>query len=245
MIEIRQLNKRINGEPLYRDLDLEIPEGKISVILGKSGVGKSVLLKHVLGLQLPDAGQILVEGTDITRLDEHQRRENRLNFGMVFQHSALLDSLTVAENVSLGLRKLTGRSVRSIQSRVEECLRAVELAHTAEMLPAQLSGGMRKRVAFARAIAMKPRYLLYDEPTSGLDPVTGEIIGDLILQFKSELETTSLVVTHDVALALNIADLIGILDNGKIRTIVSPVEFHRSDHPLIRMFRESLYIEQE
>lgn len=242
MIEIRNLRQAIEHSQLYRGLNLKVSDRRITVILGKSGVGKSILLKHILGLQIPESGEILIEGTDITEMERHDRRDFRLMFGMVFQHSALLDSLTVADNVSLGMRKLTDYSEQRIRDRMMRCLEAVQLSHAADLLPEQLSGGMRKRVAFARAIAMKPKYLLYDEPTGGLDPVTGRMIGDLIIQFREDLDTTSLVVTHDVALALKIADVIAILDDGLIQTTLTRTEFRRSDNPLVRRFRESLIL---
>jgi len=240
MIEIRNLSKTFDRSSLYTSLDLTIPEKSITVILGKSGEGKSLLLKHILGLMLPDAGQILIEGTDITKLDTRQRRQFRLKFGMVFQHSALLDSLTVAENVALGLKKLTRKPDEEIYHLVRNCLRAVNLEETADLLPEQLSGGMRKRIAFARAIVMEPEYLLYDEPTSGLDPVTGEIIANLILQFSGELEATSLVVTHDVGLTLNIADYIALLADGEIQSLMTPNEFRETENQLARDFLHSI-----
>jgi len=239
MIEISHLYKWYGNRPVYSDLSLSIPENKITVILGKSGVGKSVLLKHILGLVMPDSGQILIEGTDITELDPVERREFRLRFGMVFQNSALLDSLTVAENVGLGLKKLTKLPSGEVQAIVMECLKQVGMEESADLLPESLSGGMQKRAAFARALMMQPSYLLYDEPTTGLDPVTGEIIIDLILRFNREFETTSIVVTHDMDATIKVADQIALLDSGKIQAVLTPEEFRQGTHPLAEAFLSS------
>lgn len=236
MIQIKNLYKSFDGKRLYDGLNLTIPEKKITVILGKSGVGKSVLLKHILGLQLPGEGNIIIEGTDITRLSPKDTRRFRLKFGMVFQSSALLDSLTVEENVGLGLQKLTQLSDEEIHERVLECLQHVDLEDSANLLPEKLSGGMQKRVAFARAITMQPEYLLYDEPTTGLDPVTGDIIVNLILRFNQEFETTSVVVTHDMAATMKVADQIALLDSGKIQAVLTPEEFRKGVHPLAEEF---------
>lgn len=242
MIEIRDLNKSFDGRQIYQGLDLSISDQKITVILGKSGVGKSVLLKHILGLILPDSGHIYIEGTDITRLSEPDRRRLRLKFGMVFQHSALFDSLTVEANVGLGLRKLTGYPEEEVRNRVSECLRAVGMEDSADLLPEKLSGGMQKRVAFARAVALNPPYLLYDEPTIGLDPATSQNISNLILEFNRTFQTTSIIVTHDVMTALKIADRIVIMSEGKIRADHAPQEFTESDDPLVRSFLEATMV---
>ncbi|MBS1272432.1 MAG: putative ribonucleotide transport ATP-binding protein mkl [Candidatus Marinimicrobia bacterium] len=239
MIEINHLYKSYGNRTVYSDLTLKIPENKITVILGKSGVGKSILLKHILGLVKPDSGEILIEGTDITALDSVDRREFRLRFGMVFQNSALLDSLTVAENVGLGLNKLTDISSDKVNARVLECLKQVGLEDSADLLPESLSGGMQKRAAFARAITMQPSYLLYDEPTTGLDPVTGEIIIDLILRFNWEFETTSIIVTHDMDATMKVADQIALLEAGKIQAVLTPDEFREGTHPLAEAFLSS------
>lgn len=236
MIEIKDLYKSFDGRQIYQGLNLSISDQKITVILGKSGVGKSVLLKHILGLILPDSGHIDIEGIDITGLSEPARRRLRLKFGMVFQHSALFDSLTVEENVGLGLRKLTGYSEQEIRERVSECLQAVGMEQSVTLLPEKLSGGMSKRVAFARAVALNPPYLLYDEPTIGLDPTTSQNISDLILEFNRTFQTTSIIVTHDVMTALKIADRIVIMSEGKIQADHSPQTFTESDDPLVRSF---------
>ncbi len=239
MIRIKNLHKSFDGKVLYNGLNLDVPDQEIVVILGKSGVGKSVLLKHILGLILPDAGQIYVEGTDITRLEEAGRRQMRLRFGMVFQHSALLDSLTVEENVGLGLRKLTSFTDEEIHGRVQECLHAVDLYNIEDMLPIQLSGGMKKRVGFARAVAMNPPYLLYDEPTTGLDPAAASNICNLIVKFNQQFQTTSVVVTHDVVATMKIADRVVLMENGDIIANDLPQKFVESDHPLIKSFLET------
>ncbi len=236
MIKIQNLHKTFEGRKIYNGLNLTIPDQKITVILGKSGVGKSILLKHILGLVLPDKGRIEIEGRDITRLSAQERRQTRLQFGMVFQHSALLDSLTVEENVGLGLRKLTQLEEKDIHRTVRRCLESVGLEEAGHLLPEKLSGGMRKRVAFARAVVMNPPYLLYDEPTTGLDPTAASTISDLITQFNQEFQITSIVVTHDVGATLHIADRIVLLEEGKIQLEYTPEEFRSSDHPLVQSF---------
>ncbi len=236
MIEIKNLYKAFDDLVIFKDLNLTIEERDITVILGRSGVGKSVLLRHILGLILPDAGEIIQKGKDVTKLEAGERRDYRLQFGMVFQHSALLDSLTVGENVGLGMSKLTDKSDEEIRSKVMDALTAVGLEDTYEKLPDTLSGGMRKRVAFARAIVMNPDYLLYDEPTTGLDPTTGEMITNLILKFARELKTTSIVVTHDMTATLKIADKIALMNEHKIQQVFTPEEFKTTDFPLARDF---------
>lgn len=243
MIEIVKLYKSFEERSVFKGLNLSIPKNRITVILGKSGVGKSVLLKHILGLILPDSGQVIIEGTDITALESNTRRRFRLKFGMVFQHSALLDSLTVGQNVGLGLHKLTQKKESEIQRVIMESLRSVGLEDTYNMLPDQLSGGMRKRVAFARAITMSPVYLLYDEPTTGLDPTTGDMITNLILKFNREFNTTSIVVTHDMTATLKIADKIALMDDGKIQSEYTPDEFRRSREPLVKDFLKGAFPE--
>jgi len=238
MIHIQNIHRKLSGKLLYQDLNLEIPDGEITVILGKSGVGKSVLLKHILGLMLPDSGQIVIDDVIINELSEPERRQFRLRFGMVFQHSALFDSMTVGDNVGLALRKLTSQPEDQIRERVIECLQAVELGDTIDMLPASLSGGMRKRIAFSRAIAMQPRYLLYDEPTTGLDPVNSELICNLIMEFCNKFKVTSIVVTHDVPATLKMADQIALLDQKQIQGVYTPAEFQESDQPLIQAFAD-------
>ncbi|HKJ69850.1 MAG TPA: ATP-binding cassette domain-containing protein [bacterium] len=230
------MHKTFEGRKLYDGLNLSIPNQKITVILGKSGVGKSILLKHILGLILPDSGRIEIAGRDIAQLSEQERRQTRLQFGMVFQHSALLDSLTVEQNVGLGLQKLTELPERDIHARVQRCLKSVGLEAAGHLLPEKLSGGMRKRAAFARAVVMNPPYLLYDEPTTGLDPTAASTISDLIIQFNRDFQTTSVVVTHDVGATLQIADRIVLLEEGKIQLECTPVQFRSSDHPLVQSF---------
>ena len=236
MITIDNLNRDIAGKPLFRDLSLEIPDGKITTILGKSGVGKSLLLKHILGLMTAQSGTIVIDDVNVMELPPHERRQFRLKFGMVFQHSALFDSLTVGENVGLALAKMTEQSEEEIRERVIECLKAVELEDTIDMLPADLSGGMRKRIAFSRAIAMQPQYLLYDEPTAGLDPVNSQLICDLIMEFRNKFNVTSLVVTHDVPATLQMADHIAVMDDQRIQGVYTPDDFRESRDPLIKSF---------
>jgi len=236
MITIRDLYKSLDGNQIYQGVNLVIPDHDVTVILGKSGVGKSILLKHILGLMLPDSGEIFIDDIDITKMPAFKRRKMRLRFGMVFQHSALLDSLTVEQNVGLGLRKMTDLSENEIHERVEESLRKVDLEGTGHMMPEQLSGGMRKRVAFARAVIMNPGTLLYDEPTTGLDPATGDRISTLISDLSKKSDVTTVVVTHDVVATLKIADNIVFLDKGVIQSELTPEQFLESDHPLVQSF---------
>jgi len=230
------MHKSLDGNQLYQGVNLTAPDHEVTVILGKSGVGKSILLKHILGLMLPDSGEILIDDTDITKLSKFKRRKMRLRFGMVFQHSALLDSLTVEQNVGLGLRKMTDLPEEEIHQRVEESLRKVDLENTGHLMPDQLSGGMRKRVAFARAVIMNPETLLYDEPTTGLDPATADRISTLISELSKKSDITTVMVTHDVVATLKIADNIVFLDKGVIQAELTPEQFLQSEIPLVQSF---------
>ena len=235
-IEFRQVYKSFNHTPVLAGMDFAIQSGETVTIIGGSGIGKSVTLKLIVGLLKPEAGQILIEGEDIVPLAEDQLIRVRKKIGMVFQGSALFDSLSVAENIAYPLREHTAMSERQIRERIMETLRLVGLEGAEDKEPADLSGGMRKRVALARAIALTPRIILYDEPTTGLDPTNTEKINELIVDMDRKLEVTSVVVTHDMRSAFKISDRIGLLDMGKIAVVGTPREIERADLPLVRQF---------
>jgi phospholipid/cholesterol/gamma-HCH transport system ATP-binding protein len=237
-IRFRGLHKSFGEKPVLRGVDLDVPHGRTVVVLGGSGSGKSVLLRHAIGLHRPDAGSVWVDGTDITDLSEEQLIEPRKKVGMLFQAGALFDSMTVLDNVAFALREHTGRSESEIRERVCEVLGLVELEGVEELMPADLSGGMRKRVALARSIALAPRGLLYDEPTTGLDPITANKINRLIRGLQGRLGVSSIVVTHDIQSAFAVGDRIAFLSEGTIRFDGSVDEARRSDEPALRGFLE-------
>jgi phospholipid/cholesterol/gamma-HCH transport system ATP-binding protein len=236
VIEFCQVYKSFNHIPILAGMDLTIQSGETVTIIGGSGIGKSVTLKLIVGLLKPDAGQILIEGEDIVPLAENQLIRIRKKIGMVFQSSALFDSLSVAENIAYPLREHTTMSEWEIRERIIETLHLVGLEGAEDKAPADLSGGMRKRVALARAIALTPRIILYDEPTTGLDPTNTEKINELIVDMDRKLDVTSVVVTHDMRSAFKISDRIGLLDKGKIVVVGTPQEIERVDLPLVRQF---------
>jgi phospholipid/cholesterol/gamma-HCH transport system ATP-binding protein len=206
------------------------------VVIGGSGSGKSVLMKHVIGLLRPDKGHVLVEGLDLCRLSKDKLNEKRKKFGMLFQMAALFDSMTVGENVGFALKQHTNFSDVQIGNNVTEMLKMVGLRGIEHLKPAELSGGMRKRVGLARAIAIEPQIMLYDEPTTGLDPIMADMINDLILEMKEKLHVTSLTITHDMASAYKIADRIAMLYKGKIIEVGTPDEIKNSLNPIIQQF---------
>jgi phospholipid/cholesterol/gamma-HCH transport system ATP-binding protein len=215
-VEFRGVRKAFRDNAVLRGLDLHVASGETFTILGGSGSGKSVCLKHMIGLLRCDAGQISVFGRDVTRLAERDWVELRRDFGMVFQGAALFDSLSVYENVAYPIREHMDWSEERVRERVRECLEGVGLAGIESMLPAELSGGMRKRVGVARAIALRPRIVLYDEPTTGLDPANSRRIGQLISALQAELSATSVVVTHDLELCFAISDRVALLRDGRL-----------------------------
>ena len=217
-------------------VDLMIGEGRTVAIIGESGCGKSVLLKIIIGLLKPNSGSVLFDGLDITRIKYKELVEIRKRFGMVFQGSALFDSLTVEENVGLGLRRHTKLSEEEVRKRIGWCLDHVGLKGVDDKFPAELSGGMKKRVAFARAIAMNPQFLLYDEPTTGLDPVTARRINQLIGYLNQKLSVTSIIVTHDIATVSRVADRMAMLHQGVIRFEGTPEEMMGAEDPVVRQF---------
>jgi phospholipid/cholesterol/gamma-HCH transport system ATP-binding protein len=214
-IEFVQVFKSFDQQPVLKGLDLRVSRSEITTILGPSGCGKSVTLKHVIGIEQADVGKVVVAGYDMARIRRGELIELRKHIGVLFQSSALFDSMTVKENVAFGLRMHTKMTEEEIAERVHVCLDAVRLAGTEARMPVELSGGMRKRAALARAIAMEPDFILYDEPTTGLDPNTSSVVGDYILKLQSELEVTSVIVTHDMPLARRVSDQVVLLYDGK------------------------------
>ena len=228
MIKVVNLYKYFGERLILNNINLEVKKGETLVIIGGSGSGKSTLLKLLIGLLRPDKGEIFIDNKEISQMTETQLDEVRLNMGMVFQYSALFDSMTVGDNVSFGLRehrKLTNKQIKEI---VEEKLKLVELSGFADFMPNELSGGMKKRVSLARAIAFEPQILLYDEPSSGLDPVTSAKIDELIVQMQKLLDVTSIVVTHDMNSAFYIADRIAMLYQGEMIAVGTPDEIRNS-----------------
>jgi phospholipid/cholesterol/gamma-HCH transport system ATP-binding protein len=238
MINCVNLWKRFQNKSVLEGIDLDIDQGEAQVIIGQSGCGKSVLLKHLVGLLLPDTGKVLVKGVDINQLSRKNLFRVRMRFGMVFQGSALFDSLTVGENVCLALKEHTSKSPEEIEAIGREKLRLVGLDNIMDKMPSELSGGMKKRVSIARAIAMDPTCVLYDEPTTGLDPIMADVINNLILKLKHELSITSIIVTHDIHSAYKVSDRIAMLHGGKIIFSGTPDEVRMSDNQLVRLFIE-------
>jgi len=236
MIEIRNLHKRFENLVVLDGVDLDIQTGESIVVLGRSGSGKSVLLKHIIGLMAPDQGSVKVDGNEVTKLGYTGLADLRKRFGMLFQMAALFDSMTVGENVGLSLREHRKMSRDEIARTVAEKLALVGLEGIEDKKPADLSGGMRKRVGLARAIAMDPDYILYDEPTTGLDPVTAQQINELIRELQQKLNVTSIVVTHDLHSAYYVGDRLTLLFQGKIYFDGTPEEIQKSDNPVVRQF---------
>ncbi|HET9327637.1 MAG TPA: ABC transporter ATP-binding protein [Candidatus Eisenbacteria bacterium] len=238
MIRIRGLSKRLGKKQVLSGLDLEIPTGETWVIIGRSGTGKSVLLKHIVGLMKPDQGSIEIDGDDIATMKEAEVNEVRKRFGMLFQGAALFDSLNVGDNVGLALREHRVMPEDKIRERVAQRLDWVGLAGSEKQRPSDLSGGMRKRVGLARAIAMDPQFILYDEPTTGLDPITADVIDQLIRAMQRRMRVTSVAVTHDLASAYKIGDQIAMLHDGKVVFQGTPDETKVTKNPLVRQFIE-------
>ncbi len=237
-IQLRGVHKGFGTKKILRGLDLDVDEGETMSLVGFSGAGKSLTLKHIVGLMKPDQGTVHVDGNEVPTMARDKLFKLRLDMGYVFQFAALFDSMTIGANVAMGLRKKGGMTERQIQERVEESLALVDLAGMSSRLPSQLSGGQQKRAGLARAIAYRPKYLLYDEPTSGLDPVTTTVIDRLVLRMKQELGVTSLVITHDMKSAYTISDRIGMLYEGRLVEVGTPKEFQESRNPIVRAFVE-------
>ena len=237
-IELRDIHKAFGSLEVLKGFTLTVEEGQTVAVIGASGSGKSVMLKHVVGLLHPDQGEVEVDGQKVNELDQEELYELRRTVGYVFQFAALFDSMTLEENVGMGLRRISGMSREEVDERVTECLELVELEDFRDSFPAELSGGQKKRAGLARAIATKPKYLLYDEPTTGLDPVTGTVIDRLILRTRDELGVTGLVITHDIESAFLIADRVGMLHDGRLRFIGTPEEVRECEDPVVRGFIE-------
>lgn len=235
MIKLINLHKLFGKNEVLKGVGLEIYDGETITIIGGSGCGKTVLLKHLVGLLKPEEGEIYVDGVEITQLSEKELHEVQKKFGYLFQSGALFDSLSVGENVAFGLHNFHFPQ-EEINKRVNFYLSHIGLPGTEHLSPAELSGGMRKRVALARAIAYDPKYILYDEPTTGLDPITVETISDLILYLQQTLKITSIVVTHDIKTACKVSNRIAMLSEGKIVETGTPEEILNSQNPLVRQF---------
>ena len=240
IVELKDIHKSLGGKKVLEGLNLKIKRGETLVIIGGSGIGKSVLLKHIAGLMKPDKGEVIIDGVDITQLNEKELTEVQKKIGMVFQGAALFDSLTVEENVGFFLfrYKLKELGYDKIREIVREKLRLVGLSGVENMLPSELSGGMKKRVGLARAIVNDPEIILYDEPTTGLDPILADAINNLIVKTQKALNVTSVVVTHDMVSAYKVADRIAMINNGKIIFEGRPDEVKNSDNPYLQQFIE-------
>jgi len=236
MIQVENLYKSFGDLDVLRDVSFEIRDGETIAIIGRSGSGKSVLMKHLIGLLTPDQGHVHVDGVDLCCVSYEELRDIRTRFGVLFQGGALFDSMTSAENVAFPLQYFADLTEAEIQDRVQECLNLVRLSGVGPKKPSELSGGMRKRVALARAIALEPRYILYDEPTSGLDPETSNTIDELINSLARELNVTSVVVTHDMHSVLTIADRAAFLHESRLHWIGSVAEIHNSPDPVLDAF---------
>lgn len=238
-VEFRGVTKAYGPKEVLRGVDLKIYRGEVLVVLGGSGTGKSVTLRHMLGLEAPDAGSVLVEEEDITGLPEEELYRVRKKFGMLFQSGALFDSMTVFENIAFPLREHTEMTEEEISRAVTEKLDLVDMAGTGHLMPVDLSGGMKKRVGLARSIVLDPQVILYDEPTTGLDPITAQKINELITSLQSKLNVTSIVVTHDIQSAFSVGDRIAFLNQGVFEWVGSMEAARDAEHPQLREFLKS------
>jgi phospholipid/cholesterol/gamma-HCH transport system ATP-binding protein len=238
MIRLVDVHKAFGPKRVLNGFTLDVNEGETTVIIGYSGSGKSVAIKHIVGLLDPDAGTVFVDGQEVPSLSRRELYQLRAKIGYVFQFAALFDSLTIGENVAMGLRKQVDLSASDIAQRVDEALELVDLPNVHDRFPAELSGGMRKRVGIARAIALRPKYMLYDEPTTGLDPVTSAVIDQLMIRMRDTLGVTSVVITHDMRSAYTVGTRIAMLYEGRVRQVGSVAEIRQTDDAVVRQFIE-------
>ena len=238
MIQLIDVYKAFGSKKILQGFTLDVAEGETMVIIGYSGTGKSVAIKHIVGLLEPDAGTVMVDGLEVPSLPRRELYRLRARIGYVFQFAALFDSMTVGENVAMGLRKQNELDEREIADRVAEALDLVDLPDAGPRFPAELSGGMRKRVGIARAIALRPKYILYDEPTTGLDPVTSAVIDELMIRMRKKLGVTGVVITHDMRSAYTVGTRIAMLYEGRVRGVWTVDEIQRTDDPVVRQFIE-------
>ena len=238
MIRLVDVHKSFGPKRVLAGFSLDIREGETMVIIGYSGTGKSVAIKHIVGLLEPDQGTVFVDGLEVPRLSRRELYDLRARIGYVFQFAALFDSMTIGDNVAMGLRNQDHMEEQAIRARVAEALDLVDLPNVEDRYPAELSGGMRKRVGLARAIALRPTYLLYDEPTTGLDPVTSAVIDELMIRMRDKLGVTSIVITHDMRSAYRVGTRIAMLYQGKVRQVGTVDEIRLSDDPIVRQFVE-------
>ena len=245
MISVIGLYKAFGEKKVLNGVDLEIGRGESLMLVGGSGAGKSVFIKHLIGLLQPDEGHVVVDGVDLTLAPPEQVLELRKRFGMSFQEGALFDSMTVHDNIAFPVRRHTSKSPQQVSARVRECLELVRLPGIENKLPSELSGGMRRRVGFARAIALEPEILLFDEPTTGLDPINTAAIGNVINQLRTELGVTAVTITHDMGLAERIADRVAMMRRGCILAVDTPARFLESDNWFIRAFLDGRVPEED
>jgi phospholipid/cholesterol/gamma-HCH transport system ATP-binding protein len=238
MIRLDNVYKAFGDKKVLEGFSLEVNEGETVALIGFSGTGKSVAIKHIVGLLEPDSGTVFVDDKEVPTLPRRELYELRANIGYVFQFAALFDSLSIGENVAMGLRKQGHLSEPEIEKRVSEALALVDLPDTQSRFPAELSGGMRKRVGIARAIALRPKYILYDEPTTGLDPVTSAVIDELMIRMQKQLNVTGVVITHDMRSAYRVASRIAMLYEGRVRQVGTVSEIQHSKDPVVRQFIE-------
>ncbi|HBG61401.1 MAG: ABC transporter ATP-binding protein [Omnitrophica WOR_2 bacterium GWF2_38_59] len=236
MIEIVNLNKSFGENVVLKNVNLTIETGQTKVIIGRSGVGKSVLLKSIMGILIPDSGSIKIDGVEVTDLPEKEYNKIRMKIGMVFQGGALFDSMNVAENVAFVLNEFMRLDKRTVDKKIEESLALVGLQGVEDMMPSELSGGMKKRVSLARVLCMDPEVIFYDEPTTGVDPVTADAINTLIVELRNKLDVTSIVVTHDMNSAYKVADKIAMIYSGQVIAEGTPQEIQQATHPVVRQF---------
>ena len=246
IIRLEELTKSFDSLDVLRGISLDFESGAITSVIGQSGTGKSVLFKCMIGIITPDEGRVYYKGQDLAEMSEEEKERVQRNFGYAFQGAALFDSMSVAENIAFPLREVLGiRKRRELRQRVQEMLEWIELPDIGDKNPSELSGGMRKRVGVARALAIKPEILLFDEPTSGLDPVLGQTINDLVVRVNRELDLTCILITHDIPAAFRISDKVAFLHEGEVIAQGPPREVARSEHDMVRQFVENSFSSQE